>query len=162
MKYGGKLLNIFLFVITVGYVLIALSYSRTPRTFPLLVGIPMIVLTGFQTLIDFFPNISRKYSDLGTLDAEMISGKGRVHKKEEAPTLYQKELEIFIWLAVAVGLILLIGIRYGMPVFIFIFLKYRYSQGWKLSLGLPLGTLAVMYLIFTKVLSIRLYKGMFF
>lgn len=162
MKYGGKLLNIFLFIVTAGYVLMALNYSRTPRTFPLLVGIPMILLTGFQTLIDFFPNISRKYSDLGTVDAEMISSKGKVHKKEEDLTRYQKELEIFIWLAVAVGLIMLIGILYGMPLFIFIFLKYRFSQGWRLSLSLPLGTLFVMYLIFTKVLSIRLYKGMFF
>jgi hypothetical protein len=162
MKYGGKLLNIFLFIVSVGYVLMAMKYSQTPRTFPLMVGIPMIVLTGFQTLIDFFPGMSQKYSDLGALDAEMISGRGKVQKKTKDPDLYQKELEIFVWLAVAVGLILLAGILFGMPVFIFIFLKYRYAQGWKLSLGLPLGTLIVMYVVFIKILSIRLYQGMFF
>ena len=162
MKYGGKLLNIFLLIFSIGYVLIALNYSRTPRTFPLMVGIPMIVLTVFQTLIDFFPNVSRKYSDLGALDAEMISSKGKIPKKEEDRNRYQKELEIFLWLAVAIGLIMLIGIQFGMPIFIFIFLKYRYAQGWKLSLSLPLGTLAVMYFVFTKVLYIPLYKGMFF
>lgn len=162
MKYGGKLLNIFLFIVSVGYVLLAMNYSQTPRTFPLMVGVPMIILTGFQTLIDFFPGLSKKYSDLGALDAERIYDKAKVLKKEKDPNHYKKELEIFLWLAVAVGLILLTGILYGMPLFIFIFLKYRYAQEWKLSLGLPLGTLIMMYFVFERVLSIRLYKGMFF
>ncbi|MEW6670726.1 MAG: tripartite tricarboxylate transporter TctB family protein [Thermodesulfobacteriota bacterium] len=162
MKYGGKLLNIFLFIVSVGYVLIGLNFSRTPRTFPLLVGFPMIVLTGLQTLIDFFPNISKKYSDLGTFDAEMISGRTKGQKTENNPDQYQKELEIFLWLAVAVALILLLGILFGLPLFIFIYLKYRYVQGWKVSLSLPLGALAAMYIIFTKVLTISLYKGIFF
>lgn len=162
MKYGGKLLDIAFFVMTIAYVLIGMHYSRTPRTFPLLVGIPMALLTGMQTLIDFFPGLSKKYSELGTLDAEMISAKGKAQKSTQDPAQYRKELEIFVWLAAAIGLILLAGILYGMPLFIFIFIKFRYAQGWKLSLGLPLGTLAVLYFVFQKILAIRLYTGLFF
>jgi len=164
MKYGGKLLNIFLFVITVGYVLIGLTYSRTPRIFPLIIGIPMVLLTGFQALLDFFPNLSRKYSELGGLDAENISNQGQKANKNKEPydaEKSRKELEIFLWLGVAVTLIMLVGIMAGLPFFIFIFLKFRYAQGWKLSLSLPLGTMLVMYIIFIKVLTLPLYKGFF-
>lgn len=162
MKWGGRLLNITLFIFIIIYVFIGMSYGRTPRMFPLIVGVPMLLLTGFQTVIDFFPNLSKKYSQLGTIDAEMISGRAKDEVKEEDPRRIQKELESFIWLGVAVMLIMLVGIFIGVPLFIFVFLKLRYSRGWTLSLGLPLGTLLTMYILFMKVLNVQFYRGIFF
>jgi hypothetical protein len=85
-------------------------------------------------------------------------------KDEEAADVQRnlKELEILIWIGIAIGLMLLVGMFVGLPIFIFIFLKFLYSQGWKLSLGLPLGTMQVIYIIFIKALTIPLYNGIFF
>ena len=160
MKWGGKILNIALFLFALGYVWQGFSYSRTPRLFPLMVGIPMLFLTGFQTVIDFFPHLSKKYAEMGTLDAEMLAGRAKNEVKEEDPKRTQKELEAFLWLGLAVALIMILGIFWGIPLFIFVFLKLRYARGWVLSLSLPLGTLLVMYILFIKVFQIPLYKGL--
>lgn len=162
MKWGGKMLNIALVLFALGYVWQGFSYSRTPRLFPLMVGIPMLLLTAFQTVIDFFPHLSRKYAEMGTIDAEMLAGRAKDEVKEEDPKRTQKELEAFLWLGLAVALIMVLGIFWAIPLFIFVFLKLRYSRGWFLSLGLPLGTLVTMYLLFIKLFQIPLYKGWFF
>lgn len=160
MKWGGKILNIALFLFALGYVWQGFSYSRTPRLFPLMVGIPMLLLTAFQTVIDFFPHLSKKYAEMGTLDAEMLAGRAKNEVKEEDPRRTQKELEAFLWLGLAVALIMLLGIFWGTPLFIFTFLKLRYARGWVLSLSLPLGTLLVMYILFIRVFQIPLYQGL--
>jgi hypothetical protein len=160
MKWGRKIISVALFLFALAYVWQGFSYKPTPRLFPLMVGIPMLVLTAFQIVIEFFPNLSKKYAEIGTVDAEILAGKARNRVVEEDPRQTQKELKAFLWLGLAVGLIMFLGIFWGVPLFIFIFLKLRSATRWTISASLPLGTLFVMYLLFVRLFQIPLYKGL--
>jgi hypothetical protein len=150
-----------LFVVALAYVWEGFSYTATPRLFPLLVGIPMLLLTALQTVIEFSPDLSRKYAETGTVDAKVLAGKARNGVVEDDPRQTQKELQTFLWLGLAVGLSTLLGFFWGIPLFILIFLKFRCATRWTLSAGLPLATLVFMYLLFDRLFRIPLYTGLF-
>jgi hypothetical protein len=162
MKWAGRSLNIVFFLVTFAYVVVSLGYGRTPRLFPLFVSLPMLLLTGFQTVIDFFPQLSKKYAEAGTLDAEMLAGVAVNQQTEEDPQRVRRELEIFLWLGVALALIMSLGLLIAMPVFVFVVLRLRYLRSWSLSLSLALGTFVFMYLLFVKFFHIPLFKGLYF
>jgi hypothetical protein len=122
----------------------------------------MLLLTGFQTVIDFFPQLSKKYAEAGTLDAEMLAGVAANQQTEEDPQRVRKELEIFFWLGLALALVMLLGLLIAIPIFVFVVLKLRYVRSWSLSLSLALGTFVFMHLLFVKFFHIPLFKGLYF
>jgi hypothetical protein len=160
MRWGGHAMSGALFVVALAYVWESFGFKPTPRLFPLLVGIPMLILTAFQIVIELFPDLEKKYAEIGTVDAEMLAGKTRDRVVEEDSTQIQKELEVFLWLGLAVGLSMLLGFFWGIPLFIFVFLKFRYAERWTISAGLPLGTLFVMHVLFERLFQIPLYTGL--
>ena len=160
MKWGRHVLSGALFLATAAYVWLAVGYKPTPRLFPLAVGIPMLVLTALQTAIECVPRLSTKYAALGTVDAERLAGKANDRVAEDDPRQTRKELATFLWLGLAVGASMLLGMLWGIPLFIFIFLKLRSATRWTVAVGLPLGTLGVMYLLFARVFQIPLYAGL--
>jgi hypothetical protein len=110
----------------------------------------------------FFPQLSKKYAEAGTLDAEMLAGVAANQPTEEDPGRARKELEIFLWLSFALALIMALGLLIALPMFIFVVLKLRYVRSWSLSLSLALGTFVFMHLLFVKFFHIPLFKGLYF
>lgn len=77
------------------------------------------------------------------------------------PYRWSREVNSFLWFLGLVVLIWLIGFMAAIPLYLFFFLKVRSKEGWMLSILYCVLTRGVIYVLFSLILHIPLYQGVF-
>lgn len=119
-------------------VLTALRWPPKAALFPLVMGIPLLVLALAQLVSDL--RFSRR--------------------PEESPPPAAAALAVLAWMAGFIVLVLLIGFPLTVPVFIFGYLLIASREPWPLSLALAAAAWGAFYFLFQKLLHFPFEAGL--
>lgn len=162
-------------------VAIASGYPPTARFLPFVIGIPGIVLTMLQLVIDI--RDSRKVteegpkdtrSDLEKLQEEVSKRVGgdieidiaqetlqvvAADRTDPSTSRIHREMVFFGFFIGLVAGVLLFGFWLTIPVFLVIFLRLHERENWRFVLTLTGAAWLILYVIFDRLLSIILHPG---
>lgn len=149
----GKAVAEFLFIIFVGLVtaaafLAALTYELVSARTPLTILVPMLILIGVQI------NRVRKRVTLADVRDEVRRVTGGEH-----PHL-RGALQLTLWMLVLLAMIWLVGHFAGMALFMLIMLRIMAKESWMMSIGVTAGVTVAIYVLFTHVFRLELYRGL--
>lgn len=154
MAFFGVLL-----VYTLALVIQAVGYSEAARLFPLIVGVPLVVMLVVNIillavgdrvdlrLVGFFDAVS---------EIDAVSAETEVDEGER----YRREFSMIGWVAALIGLTWLIGNLPAVAVFVAAFV-YVYERDLPRALIVSGITFGFIYLLFVVVLDANLYRGTF-
>jgi len=121
-------------------VMTALRWPPKAALFPLVMGIPLLVLALAQLVID-------------------ARGPGA---PEDATGSGQAAIAVLAWMALFVLAVLLLGFQLSVPLFIFGYLVLSGRERWPLSLALAGIAWGLFYLLFEKLLHFPFDAGVLF
>jgi Na+/melibiose symporter-like transporter len=149
MKFSFRhVFNVTVVVLLAIYVVTAWGYNPQARLMPLVVSVPILILSIVQTISDF-----RKREEPAR--AKATTKEKEVTEKKK----FKKEVNAFLW---AIGLFLgfyLFGFIITTAFFTFLSLKVRSRFGWRPSLGVSVGCLAFLYIVLVYGFNLDLYPG---
>jgi len=119
-------------------VLTALRWPSKAALFPLVMGIPLLVLAVAQMVIDLRAPARR----------------------EDAPGAGRAAMVVLAWMAAFIALVLLLGFPLAVPLFIFGYLTIAGRESWLLSLVLSAIAWGAFYLLFQKLLHFPFEAGL--
>jgi len=132
---GAALFSLGLAIVAAYAVYAALRWPPKAALFPLVMGIPLLVLALVQTLIDLRdPPAAR-------------SGLGRV-------------LSVFGWMGAFIALVFLAGFPIAVPLFVFFYLVVESREKLALSLGLAAAAWGAFHVLFERVLHFPFEAGL--
>lgn len=118
------------------------DYSRAARLAPLVAGIPGLLLSIAQLVIE----IRQAMADGAPRDA------GRAGEQRRA-------LSLIIWFTVMIAASILLGVIATALITVYAFLRYRQNESPRLSAALAGGFTAILYLVFNVALGTELFEG---
>ena len=113
----------------------ALRWPPKAALFPLVMGIPLLIIALAQTLID--------------LRDPPVGGPGLA-----------RVLAVFAWMGVFIVLVLLAGFPIAVPLFVFFFLVVESREKLALSLGLAAAAWGAFHVLFERVLHFPFEAGL--
>jgi hypothetical protein len=119
-------------------VLTALRWPSKAALFPLVMGVPLLVLALVQMVIDL--------RTPGT--------------REDAPGAGRAATAVLAWMAAFIALVLLLGFPLAVPLFIFGYLTIAGRESWLLSLVLAGIAWGAFYLLFQRLLHFPFEAGL--
>jgi predicted secreted protein len=134
------------------YIVTAMGYNPQARLMPLVVSIPIFLLSIWQTLHDFRMAVRRTGMD----QEERPAGESTSAPQEK---LFKKELSVSLWVISVFVSFTLFGFILTTSLYTFLSLKARSRMGWKPSLGVSIGCLAFLYVVMIFGLRVDLYPG---
>lgn len=154
-----------IFVLVLVFIILSLNYQPRARLVPLAIGIPTLLLTLFQLLIDLIPAVGRRFSffqeyDVFGIEADRVTDNSGKETAQPTQTIHQRELGFAAWLLLLVALIYFVGYLLAIPLFLLLFLKLRSSESWRMTLSLTAGTWAFVYVIFILIMDAPLHEGL--
>jgi hypothetical protein len=130
-------LMLLIFAVMVG---LALTYPGEARFLPLVIGIPGLVLSLAQFVIE-------------------LRGKDEDEKVYTAEDRIA-ELRMFGWFAVFVFGIILFGFPYAGPIIVALYLHFSWGEKWYVSLGAAAFAWIILHGVFDYVLGLPLFEGL--
>jgi len=163
VKFNDRtLFTLGVFVVVLGFLILALDYQPRARLVPLIIAVPTLLLTLFQFLIDAIPAVGRRFSffqeyDLFGIDA----GRAAEPSEETRPpgNVFRRELSFASWLLLLVALIYFIGYLAAIPLFMILFMRLRSSERWLITLSITAVTWAFVYFVFIVIMGAPLHEG---
>jgi hypothetical protein len=113
----------------------ALSWPPKAALFPLVMGIPLLVLALAQVLAD-------------------------LRQPPQAAEGWRRSLVVFAWMAVFIVLVLLAGFPVAVPVFVFAYLLLESRERFGLALTLAAAAWAFFHLLFERLLHFPFQAGL--
>ena len=161
MKIEGRsLFSILVFAAALVFVALSPGYSAEGRLFPLIVGIPTVILSGYQAFVDL--RASGGGGGLDLFGVEKVRRERGTEEDEYAdvpPDLYRKRLiEITAWILGFALLLYAFGIMVGFVLFTLLFFLAVGEKLW-LNLALTAGTWLAVYVLFELILRVPFYEG---
>lgn len=152
MAFFGALL-----VYTLALVVQAVGYSDAARLFPLIVGVPLVVmLVANLVLLALGDRIDLRlvgfFDAVGEIDA--VAAASPVDDAER----YRREFSMLVWVGALIGLTWLVGNLAAVAVFVATFV-YVYERDLPRALLVAGLTFGFIYLLFVVVLDASLYRG---
>lgn len=157
-RYWASLFFALIFAYVAILVSEALGYSSDPRLFPLLVGVPLLVLiVGQVVLLVFRDQLGIESVDLFETAYELNPDDDRT---EAEATMQQnrREAEMLVWALVSFLLIWLLGHIVALLVFVFGFI-YAYERSLKRAAIATAITFGFIYILFVSILGASLWEG---
>lgn len=146
-----------LLVYTLALVTQAVGYSEAARLFPLIVGIPLVVmlianilLLALEERIDL--RLVGFFDAMSEIDA--VSAEAEVDQAER----YRREFSMVLWIGALISLSWLFGNLVAVAVFVFAFV-YAYERAPLRALFVTVLTFGFIYLLFVQVLGAILWRG---
>ena len=158
--------SLFLLLIFLIFLIIASSYDRQTRMFPLIIAVPGFILCLILFSSYYIPAVSKRITTIKqkeffkTYDREEQEDDEK--KKKELKKISLKELNITIWIIGLLITIYILGFMITIPLFIFLFLKFREKESLRISILISAGSWAVIYVMFRLLLRAQLYGGLFY
>ena len=118
-------------------VMTALRWPAKAALFPLVMGIPLLVLALVQMVID------ARAAKVG----------------EDAPPHTRAAVNVMGWMALFIALVFLLGFPLAVPLFIFGYLTLAGRESWLLSIALAFAAWGVFYLLFQRLLHFPFEAG---
>jgi Tripartite tricarboxylate transporter TctB family len=116
----------------------ALRWPPKAALFPLVMGIPLLVLTLAQIIL------------------ELRAPPAPV----EAPGAGRRVAMVFAWMIGFVALVLLGGFAAAVPIFVFLYLRLDSREGWVLSAALAAAAWGFFHLVFQRLLHFPFEAGL--
>jgi uncharacterized membrane-anchored protein YitT (DUF2179 family) len=135
---GAALFSAFLAAAAAYAVLTALRWPPKAALFPLVMGIPLLVLALVQMVAD-------------------LRG---ANTPEHAPGGARAAMAVLGWMAAFIALVFLLGFPFAVPLFIFGYLTIAGRERWLLSIALAGIAWGVFYLLFQKLLHFPFESGL--
>lgn len=157
MLLSGRLLfTLVMLTIFVFMVVVALSYPPASRFAPLVIGIPGILITLGQLIVD----IRELYGPTSAEHSRPEPDKAmQAPADERTGSVVKRELILFAYFFGLVAGIVLFGFWLTIPLFILLFLRLHERENWSFTLSLTAIGTVVLYLVFDRMLSIVLHEG---
>ena len=163
MKFNDRtLFTLGVFVVVLGFLILALDYQPRARLVPLIIAVPTLLLTLFQFLIDAIPAVGRRFSFFQEYDLFGIeTGRAAEPSEGKRPSgnVFRRELSFAAWLLFLVALIYFIGYLAAIPLFMILFMRLRSSERWLVTLSITAVTWAFVYLVFIVIMGAPLHEG---
>lgn len=136
-----------LFMLILAGVLLAQTALLAPlsRIAPLWVLVPTVLMTVFQLV----------------RDARIRSDSVR-RASPEAVARRSRQIRITLWISVAAALVYAFGYMIAAGGFLLLYLRLESALGWWRSLGVSLGTVGVLYLVFVVLAGMSFPLGALF
>lgn len=134
---GAAAFSAGLAVVAAYAVLTALRWPPKAALFPLVMGIPLLVLALVQMVLDW----------------------RAVRPLEDAPQDTRAALGVLAWMAGFIALVFLLGFPLAVPLFVFGYLTLAGREPWLLSGALALAAWGAFHLLFEKLLHFPFDSG---
>jgi hypothetical protein len=156
---GGLAFAVFVFLLSLFFVLMSFDYEHNSRLIPLLVGLLTLALV-FAVLIHEI----RPFSILEKLNIdwtkELRVQESAFEKKDKDPA--RRIWIILFWMFGFFLLIFLFGFPISIALFTFVFLKIEAKAGWIRSSVMAGLSWAVVFVIFELAMGFELFEGVLF
>ncbi len=143
------------FIMGVGIwaVVAARTWPLKAALFPIVIGVPIIVLAGIEGILTLWKNE-------GTREGHAVD----LQFTDNIPpaVMRQRALRAFGWLLGFYVLIVLVGFPIAIPLYVFLYLKIEGREGWLLSLTLTTGAWGIFYGLFVKLVPLPFSEGWIF
>jgi hypothetical protein len=155
---------VFLLLAALFFVAGAFSYDSVARVFPLIIGIPVAILSALQILTHLF---SGTFSGLQRLDSKQViqvneALMAQAGALQAAGAKKGRELIYFAWAGVFVLAICVVGFLTAIPLFLTGLLYLQLKEKLWLSLIIAAAMLAIAYFGFAVLMEVQLFKGIIF
>jgi len=134
---GAALFSAGLAVVAAYAVLAALRWPPKAALFPLVMGIPLLVLALVQMIIDL-----------------------RQPPAAAPPEAGRRALGVLTWMVIFIALVLLAGFPLAVPIFVFCYLAIASREGWLLSGTLAAAAWGAFHLLFQRLLHFPFEDGL--
>lgn len=165
-KKAEIIFSLFLLLMFLTSVIIAISYDRQTRMFPLIIGVPGLILCVILFSSYYIPAVSKRLTTIKQKEFFKAQDKEEQEddekKKKEFKKVSLKELNITIWIIGLLIIIYILGFMITIPLFIFLFLKFREKENLIISILFSVSSWVVIYIMFILILKAQLYGGIFF
>lgn len=148
---GRVLFCAFLALIGAGVVGYSHDWPLKASLFPVMIGIPLIVLA------------------IGQLVLELRAGGGpsvhpamdlQLHADVPPELARRRALAVFGWMGGFIALVLVVGFSLAVPVFAFSYLKFQSSTGWRTSVIIAAAAWGFFHGLFERVLQLQFQTGL--
>ena len=134
---GAALFSAGLAVVAAYAVFAALRWPHKAALFPLVMGIPLLVLALVQTLVDLRQPPAAAPAEAG-----------------------RRACGVLTWMVIFIALVLLAGFPLAVPVFVFGYLVIASREGWLLSGTLAAAAWGAFHLLFQRLLHFPFEDGL--
>lgn len=148
------------------FVIIASSYDRQTRMFPLIIGVPGLILCVILFSSYYIPAVNKRLTTIKQKEFFKAHDKEEQEddekKKKEFKNTFLKELNITIWIIGFLITVYMLGFMTTIPLFTFLFLKFREKENLIISILFSTSSWVVIYIMFIVILKAQLYGGILF
>ncbi len=140
--------------VTIGYLMMAYTYTVQARLFPVPVGWLMLLLLALDL-------VSRTKTPIGETLTRLLNPAAEVEGAEPRfPIL--RQLSAMFWVAFFTAALVLIGIMYAVPLYVFGSMRFHGKKSYLTSLIAAVCVTAFTWLLFAFALQVELYPGALF
>lgn len=140
--------------VTVGYLMMAYTYTVQARLFPVPVGWLMLLLLALDL-------VSRTKTPIGENLTRLLNPAAEVEGAEPRfPIL--RQLSAMFWVAFFTAALVLIGIMYAVPLYVFGSMRFHGKKSYLTSLIAAVCVTAFTWVLFAFALQVELYPGALF
>jgi hypothetical protein len=148
---ADALFSLFLAAVAAYAIAAALSWPFKAALFPLVMGIPLLLLALAQLVLDLRGKAGA--ADSPALDLKQAA--------DVAPEIARRRtLATFAWMAAFVVLVLFFGFPIAVPVFVFSYLVMQSSAGWWLAIALTAAAWGFFHVVFERLLHFPFDTGL--
>lgn len=141
MRISGAALFSLALAAMAGYAVIAaLAWPFKAALFPLTMGIPLVLLSLVQLVLDL-------------RDLEQPA-------ESDSHIARRRTLAVFAWMAAFIVLVLLFGFPITVPLFVFSYLVVQSRAGWGLSIALTAAAWGFFHVVFERLLHFPFDAGL--
>jgi len=148
---GRVLFSFFLVAVGASAVAYAHDWTFKAALFPVMTGIPLLVLALAQLVLDLRGHPQTREGPV--MDLQQTSD-------VPAELARRRTIAIFVWMAGFIVLVLMLGFSLAVPVFAFSFLMFQSSSGLKISLVIGASAWGFFHVLFERVLHLQFEAGL--
>jgi len=148
---AASVFSLFLAAVAAFAVVSASAWPFKAALFPLVMGIPLLVLALVQIVLDL----------QGRTDPAEGPAMDLAPSAEVAPEIARRRtIAIFAWMAGFIVLVLLVGFPLAVPLFMFSYLMLQSAAGWWRSIALTAAAWGFFYGLFERLLHFPFGSGL--
>jgi len=148
---AASVFSLFLAAVAAYAVVSASAWPFKAALFPLVMGIPLLVLALVQIVLDL----------QGRTDPAEGPAMDLAPSAEVAPEIARRRtIAIFAWMAGFIVLVLLVGFPLAVPLFTFSYLMLQSAAGWWRSIALTAAAWGFFYGLFERLLHFPFGSGL--
>jgi hypothetical protein len=137
--------------VAVGIIISALRWPFKAALFPMVVGIPLFILSAVQFLKSAFLG-GKGHIKEATIDFKLSEMEDKALEKK-------RTINILLWILGFFFMVLLIGFPIAVPLFVFLYMKLQGKEKWGVSLLMTFIAWASFYGLFVKFCDVPFMEG---